>query len=767
MVCARPVFLALKPMQTTVGQLLINDALPEDLRDYNRVLDKKGLKGLLRDVMKQYPDQYKDIVHRLNIIGSDAAMSVGSSFSVSDLKSSRVKKRVVSEINNKLRAIEADPTVSDDQRNNKIVELLLSRLDEVRDKTYAEGLDEGNNFSRMVLSGARGNPANLSSLRGADLLVLDHKDRPIPVPILNNYSEGLSPAEYFASAYGTRKGIVTTKMATAQAGFLNKQLANASGGLVVTDEDPLPDTGLPVDTDDEDNEGAVLARDYGDYKAGTVLSPSILRSLRKNRKEILVHSPISAGGSGVPQLAAGYRERGGFSPVGDNVGIASAQAIGEPMSQGMLCLVIGTMVRMADGSVKQIETIESGDVVLGANAEGETFPSKVVQTYSNGRKPCIVTSFYRLRNNTPIHLASTADHKLLVTGGSDRERIVPVSCEWRNAALADGGIAQKSSMYLLGDWDTYDIEVDNEDHLFVLENGLIVSNSSKHGAGVVGASHESIGGFQAINQLVQVPKSFVRAATLASKDGRVELVEDAPQGGKYVLVGGERHYVHPDIKVDVKVGDTVEAGDALSEGIPNPAEIVKYKHIGEGRRYLANRLRKTLLEQGISINRRNLEVVSRGLINHVKVVEPDGLDGSLPDDIVSYDKLAQTYKPRFGSMLLSPLRAKNKYLEKPTLHYSIGTRVTPSVADTMRRHGVSQVTAHDDPPPFEPHMVRAMESTLHDKDFMRRLQGFYIGKGFLDAVHRGGESQVHGQNWGHSLATAKDFGKNLETSGVY
>lgn len=613
---------------TTVGQILVNSALPEDMRDYNRVLDKQGLKALLRELLDRHPDRYKEVVHRLNITGADVAFSGGSSFSLRDLRSSQTKKRIVREVDVKLRRI-INSQLSDDKKDARIVELLAGYMDEMRSGTHAEGLDEDNRFSRAIASGARGNPANLSSLRGADLMVLDHKDRPIPIPITHNFSEGLSPAEYFAGAYGTRKGIVSAKMSVAEAGFYGKQLANASSRLLVTDEEPLANTGLPVETDDEDNEGAVLARDCGHYKAGTVLTPSILRALKRSgHDEILVHSPISAGGRGVPRLAAGIRERGGWSPVGDNVGIAAAQALSEPLSQAQL--------------------------------------------------------------------------------------------------------------------------------------------SAKHSAGVVGAAHETgVQGFKAINQLVQIPRSFQNAAALSELDGRVTRIEAAPQGGNYIWVNDERHYAHPGIELRVKLGDKVEAGDVLSAGIPNPADVVRHKHVGEGRRYLAEQLRQTLRDQGIPVNRRNVELVARGLINHVRVVEVDGVDGALPDDIVSYDELARTYRPRFGNITIAPPSARGKYLEKPVLHYSIGTRLTPSVIARLRKHKIGQVVVHADPPPFEPHMVRAMETTLHDPDWFRRLSGFYIGKGFMQAVQRGGESEVHGQNWGHSLAEGRGFGRQLAEQGVY
>lgn len=615
-------------MQTTVGQILINESLPEDLRDYSRVLDKKGVRNLLREVAQKYPDRYSEIVHQLSTTGADIATATGFSFSLDDLKPSKTKQRIAKEIKEEIRKVISNRKLPRKERNEQIINILAGRMDEMRKGTYEEGLQEGNRLSRMVQSGAKGNQANLSSLRGADLLLLDHRDRPIPIPILNNYSEGLSPVEYFAGAYGTRKGIVATKMGVAQGGFLNKQLVNAASKLLVTDEDPLPETGYPVDTDDEDNDGAVLARNYGPFAAGTIITPTIRKALSKIQDEILVHSPISSGGRGVPRLAAGVRERGDISPIGDNIGIASAQSVSEPISQASL--------------------------------------------------------------------------------------------------------------------------------------------SAKHGAGVVGASRESsVSGFQAINQMVQVPKSFRNAATLASRDGRISRVESAPQGGSFVYINDEKHYVPAEADVVVKPGDEVEAGDVLSDGIPNPADVVQHKHIGEGRRYFQQQFRKTLENQGIRVNRRNLEVLARGLIDHVRVVESDGVDGALPDDILSYDEIATRYTPRFGNALLTPNRAVGKYLERPVMHYSIGTRITPKVVGMMQRHRVGQITVHDDPPPFEPHMMRAMQTTVNDRDFARRLSGFYITEGFLDAARRSGSSPVHGQHWAHPLAEARDFGKDLTTKGIY
>ena len=90
----------------------------------------------------------------------------------------------------------------------------------------------------------------------------------------------------------------------------------------------------------------------------------------------------------------------------------------------------------------------------------------------------------------------------------------------------------------IGMLPTMDIEVDHPDHLFVLANGLVVSNSGKKTQGT-----SSYTGFNVIKNLSTVPSTYPDKATVAEKDGQVDKIEPAPQGGNYVYVDGEKHYV--------------------------------------------------------------------------------------------------------------------------------------------------------------------------------------------------------------------------------
>ncbi len=278
--------------------------------------------------------------------------------------------------------------------------------------------------------------------------------------------------------------------------------------------------------------------------------------------------------------------------------------------------------------------------------------------------------------------------------------------------------------------------------------------SSKHSGGVVGAGAQ-VTGFDLINQLVQVPKVFKGGAAVAEADGYVSEIRDAPQGGKYIDASGVAHYVPPGLESRVRVGERIEAGDVLSDGIPNPAKIVYHKGIGEGRLYFANQFRRAFHESGMPANRRNIEFLARGLINHVRVTDEDAGDDVVPDDLVEYDSLVRRYQPRIGAAEMALGLARGRYLERPVLHYSIGTRVTPGVIKSLKQHGITRVLAHNDEPSFQPEMRRAMENLTVTPDWQTRLGGFYIGKGLQRGVQRGAVSTTEAESFIPRIAQGK------------
>jgi len=997
-------------LRMTMGQLLVNEALPEDMRDPSRVLDKKGMSVLLRELAQKHPEKYVEVSHKLSNIGRDVATEFGGySFGLEHLRKAEASKVQQLKTKAQLKRILDNDDLTSEQRRNLIIKTVGSTQQQQIDDIFAEAVKANNPLAYQVVSGSRGNKMNVSSLLGGDTLYADHRDEVIPLHISSSYSQGLKPVEYWAATYGGRRGTLSAKFATRDAGYLSKQLNQISHRLMIIGDDDdkdIPDRGLPVDTDDNDNEGALLAKDVGGYKRNTVLTPKILKHLKSTGNDrILVRSPITSSSmdGGIYARDVGIRERGTLPGRGEQVGLSAAQALSEPLSQGQLCLAKGTLVRMADWSTKAIELVKVGDFVLGSDRTGKTFPVRVSRIYNNGIRECVRTEFGVGQSRERIELLSTPEHKLLATTAKwpfaktdytlgvfpvntktryfsalmstaaeyhagqfakadgicpfllgvligdgcyvDSVHGVYLSCfdplltaylnstpwfesigikatklkghkgyyrisqvkdtaahdelgqftlgtrnpirkyledtglygkyahekalpntvwTWRtsdvsmllaglfvtdgsvyvastqqnrskcyisycstsrklieqvkalldfrfaihssriyedmsarrkrplyqinitthtgirkfNASIRLEGVKKFKLIEALAGWEierdvdhdkfyrktqepvgslpTFDIEVEHEDHLFVLANGLIVSNSAKHSGGVAG-QEKAVGGFAYINQLIQVPKRFRGGAAHAEHDGLVSSIEPAPAGGHYVFIDNERHYVPADVALKVKKGDAIEAGDVLSEGFPNPATVTQYKGIGEGKRYFVNAFRQAMTDAGMKGNRRNIELLARGLINHVRLTDEYG--EHVPDDVVPYSTMEHLYEPREGHTVSDPRRAMGQYLERPVLHYSIGTKIRPSVLKELQSFGINEVTAHPEPPPFQAEMIRGMASLQNDPDWMTRMYGSGLKGSLLDATHRGAVSDELGTSFVPGLARGVDFGR--------
>lgn len=614
-------------LRGAAGQILVNEALPEDIRNYTRVLDKKGVKALFRDIAEKYPDKYKDIAKKLVELGGDTSYLEGNTVTLDDLRTSDSAKKQLAALNKKVMAIQSSKMPRDEKKRLTLaaVSSMVGKLDQ---DVLAEASEKGNSLARYIQSGARGAPSELNQMIGAPLMFMDHRQRPVPMAITKNYADGASPAELWASSFGVRKGYIDIKMATPKAGYQSKQWANAAHKLVTTKDKPMDGLGLLVDVDDPDNVGAVLARKTGKYEAGTVITPRIAKDLMKGKDQILVHSPLAAPSiNGVPQWAAGVRETGAFPKNGENIGMPAAQALSSPLTQAQI-------------SSKHI-----------------------------------------------------------------------------------GGVA---------------------------------------GGGGKGTSVEAQGVFGAIQRLSNIPKEYGGYAPVVNEDGVIKSVTEAPQGGMYVTVGENQYYAPAGQEVTIKPGDKVEAGDVLSGGMPNPAEVIRHKGIGEGRRYLMSTMRDMFRTSKMDQNRRNIELLVRGMVNHVKITDPNGRLGYFPDDIVEYDQLAAQYQPREGSQDMGIGMATGHYLEKPILHYSIGTRVTPSVVKTLKQQGVNNILVHKDKPEFEPEMQRTVDTLAVDEDWMVQMAGFNLPRNFQKSLQRGAGTTDKGLSYIPRMAKGVDIAKKQQ-----
>jgi len=586
---------------TTIGKHLVRQSLPEDLRDDNRELDKKGMNALLAELAEKHPDKYVDVLKKLMDISRTAVTERGrdASFDIKHLRAPAKAVQFRKALRTEIKAVQQDPNLTLEQKNAQIIGIMKGVTDSVQKMVVDEGVSENNPFALSVKKGFRGNPAQLTQMLFGDLLVADHKGRAIPIPGLHGYGDGVKPSEYWASAYGSRKGYSDVQFATARAGFLGKQLAQLAQRMRVTGEDCDTTNGMRMKGSDPEILGYTLAQPMAGIPAGTTLEQKHLKKIA-GRDPIVRSVTTCRQKEGICQKCTGQRQQGQFPEVGDFVGISAARVVAEPFLQMAL--------------------------------------------------------------------------------------------------------------------------------------------SSKHTGGMVGVNDDTIEGFEEVNQFVQVPKYFKGAAALATADGRVGAIQRAPQGGKYITIGNTQAHIPAGREVLVKKGDKVWAGDILSSGTPNPAEIAKHKGIGAARQYFTNTYYDILKRNGVASDRRNIELLARSFYDQVEVTDPDGMGEYNVGDRVAYNELQSRYTPRDKSQKRSLGRAKGMYLEEPVMHYTIGTRITPEVSDAMKKRKVAAVLVHDKAPRFQPVVTRAMGVAAKDPDFKTRLGGFDLKRSLIDSATKGSTS---------------------------
>lgn len=611
-------------MTTTAGQIIVNDCLPKEFRDYTRVMDSNGIEEVLERIARERPDVYKEVSQKLMSVGSDAAFDNGVTLRLSDCETGFDKKPFLKIVDDAEKRIASDKSLSRQDRLDALGQVYGDVQASIEKNTFDSELKKRNQLALQVASKARGTKGQLASFISTPGSFPDSNGRTVPMFIRHSFAEGLTPAEYWAGSFGTRTAVVGAKIATAKGGAFGKLLSQSAVNQVITEDDCGGANGVPMPIGDDDNIGAVLAVKTGKYDAGTVITKAVLADLRKDKKrdEIVIRSPMTCGcKSGVCSKCAGIRETGGFPPIGYNLGTNAASAFAERITQGAL------------------------------------------NTKHSGR-----------------------------LGGGDGP-----------------GKYQGFAMY---------------------------------------------------TSLAKVPGAYPDKAELSSLDGTVENIEDAPQGGKYITVGdgstSKKHYVAPGYMLLVKKGDNLEAGDQLSDGVINPAELVGYKGIGEARRYWANRFMQGFKDSGMKGNRRNAEVLAKTLINSVELNE-EGPAG-LPGDVTTYTNWAFNFKPRPDTKVLKPDAAKGMYLEQPVLHYTIGTRITPSVVKELTKFGQPRIFANANKPNVTPFMTRVEDSNAIKDDWMSRLSTTYLKDRLLEDAQRGSEAKLHSTNPYPSLAKGVEFG---------
>ena len=242
-----------KIINTTVGKLIFNEAIPQDLGfvdrsdpdkifdlEINFLVDRGSLTKIIDRCIKVHGATETAIVlDKIKTIGFKYSTRGAITIGITDMIIPEIKKRYLEEAEKEIDNIMKQykrGLISDQERYNAVISVWTETGENIT-KALMANLDKMNPLYMMATSGARGNINQIKQLAGMRGLMADTQGKTIEIPIKSNFREGLNVLEYFISTHGTRKGLADTALRTADSGYLTRRLVDVSQDVIVREED--------------------------------------------------------------------------------------------------------------------------------------------------------------------------------------------------------------------------------------------------------------------------------------------------------------------------------------------------------------------------------------------------------------------------------------------------------------------------------------------------------------------------------------------------
>ncbi|MCL5257995.1 MAG: DNA-directed RNA polymerase subunit beta' [Patescibacteria group bacterium] len=341
-------------LETSVGRMIFNEALPSDYQFLNEKMDKKKLTWLVEDIYQKYNYEVLALVlNKIKNLGFAYATESGLSFAVSDLVVSKGKEKIIKEAfekENEVKKSYQQGLLSLDEKKMLVVENWLKAIREIN-QILPKSLAEDSPPRLMIDSGARGSMAQLSQMIGIKGLVENPRGDIIELPVAKSYKEGLGSLEYFITTHGARKGASDTALKTARAGYLTRRMVDVTNDLIVREIDCGENEGLVItkteakETGDTFNNkiySRIILETVKDQKGNIIISageyitrPIAEKLERAQVEKVRIRSPFTCKTLfGVCAKCYGL-DLGYGKPIqlGETVGVIASESIGEPATQ--------------------------------------------------------------------------------------------------------------------------------------------------------------------------------------------------------------------------------------------------------------------------------------------------------------------------------------------------------------------------------------------------------------------------------------------------
>ena len=368
-----------KVVETTLGRLIFNEIIPQDLGYVDRSVPgnellpeidfmvKKGdLKKILEKVINTHgATRTAEVLDAVKAMGYHISTRAGMTVSISDMTVPKEKPELLEEAEKTVDKITRNykrGLITDEERYKEVIST-WEEVDNHLTKLLLSGLDKYNNIFMMADSGARGSDKQIKQLAGMRGLMQDTTGHTIELPIKSNFREGLDVLEYFMSAHGARKGLSDTALRTADSGYLTRRMVDVSQNLMIREPDcsvnrkEIPGIWVEAFTEGKEMVESLEERITGRFSCYTIKDKDgnvIVKAnhmITPRRAAKVVSEGVDENGDPITRVKirsiltcrshlgicskcyGANMATGEVVQVGESVGIIAAQSIGEPGTQ--------------------------------------------------------------------------------------------------------------------------------------------------------------------------------------------------------------------------------------------------------------------------------------------------------------------------------------------------------------------------------------------------------------------------------------------------
>ena len=567
-----------KIVKTSIGRIIFNEVLPEEIGFINKTIDKSSLKQIVTDCYKLLGDTERmaAVLDGLKRLGFKYATKSGISIAMSDIKVPAKKPKILEETNERTAIIESQylrGLITEDERYNSRIAVWMETTDKLT-SAINESMDKHGSIYMMATSGAKGNISQIRQMVGMRGLMTNPSGKIIDFPIISSLREGLSVMEYFISTHGARKGLADTALRTSGSGYLTRRLVDVTQDVIVREEDcgtmegtwiydEIREKGLMPPFSDRikgrmaaseivnpENEKTIVERneEIDEQKTAEIIAAGIIR--------VHIRSPLSCqSAQGICQMCYG-RDLGRWHLVDLNtaVGIIAAQSIGEPGTQL-------TLRTFHTGGVVGL------DITSGLPRVEELFEARPPKTQA-----------------TISEIDGVAD-----VIDSEQGRFIKVTSQ---DIFHDEYQLPAGWQLNVKDGQTVDI-------------GTMLAKPPAE-------SEEPV-------------STDITDYIVAHVAGEV-IIEDSKILIRYEETEEREYSVAAATHIRVQSGDLIKAGQQLTDGSVNPQDILVVLGKNAVHRYIVEEVQKVYCSQGVHINDKHIEVIVRQMLSKVRIDSPGDTD---------------------------------------------------------------------------------------------------------------------------------------------